>query len=302
MGGIFDTAGAHKLFILVREDVIHLVATHKSCGTQRYVQLITSLIIIPESLASALGHGYSHERGHLWRVEIVQRGINVPTVEACVSEIIDFRDRVLVKFPVMRMHELDVLQAFVLRDQTITNDLDFWLVWNGLKIWVENAAFGVKGFAVSIALSVGIESVGKLILSFGRAARLTLKYYDLGPVEGLTDVGKVIICRMLSVLSRREYCGSHILTQEVTVPRSAPIQGNYLSHAEFRAAHSPVKFSTFTLFMIAPKSGSKDGIDTALMDEESERMPMIVLSVEDYIRVNEDYLWELFREALCRSF
>ena len=65
-----------------------------------------------------------------------------------------------VKLPMMRMHEFDVLEAFIFRHEAVADDLYFGLVRDGLQIWVEDAAFCVEGFAVAVALGGGVEAVG----------------------------------------------------------------------------------------------------------------------------------------------
>lgn len=47
------------------------------------------------------------------------------------------------KGPVVRMFQLDVGQAFVRVNQPVANDLDLWLVRNGLQVWVEDAPFAI---------------------------------------------------------------------------------------------------------------------------------------------------------------
>lgn len=86
------------------------------------------------------------------------------------------------KFSMMRVVELDVLQSLILRHKTVPDDLHFWLMRDGLQIWVQNASLGIKGFAVSISLCLGIESLGKLILSSRGATRLALEDDYLGLV------------------------------------------------------------------------------------------------------------------------
>lgn len=69
---------------------------------------------------------------------------------------------------VMRVREAEVVEALVRRDGAVANDLDFGLVGHGLEIWVEDAAFGVKGFPVAVALTgFRVEALSQLVLSSG---------------------------------------------------------------------------------------------------------------------------------------
>ena len=90
-----------------------------------------------------MGYGDSHEGGHHWWIEIVERGIDVPAVEAGVREIIFFGDEVLVKCLMVRVLELDVVQSFVLWHEAVADYLDLWLMRNSFEIGVEDAPFGV---------------------------------------------------------------------------------------------------------------------------------------------------------------
>ena len=91
----------------------------------------------------------------------------MPAVKPRMREIVFFGNRVLVEFLVVGVHELDVGKAFVLRHYTITNDLYFWLVWDGLEIRVQDTTFSVQSLAVAIANGGRVEAVGQLILGFG---------------------------------------------------------------------------------------------------------------------------------------
>jgi len=73
----------------------------------------------------------------------------------------------LVELLVVRVNKLDTLQAFVLGDETVADNLDFRLVGYGFQVWVEDAPFGVEGFAVAVTGRAGIEALGQLVLGFG---------------------------------------------------------------------------------------------------------------------------------------
>lgn len=76
---------------------------------------------------------------------------------------------------------------------TIADDLHFRLVRDGLEIWVEDTSLRIKGFAVSVALGLGIESSGQFILCFRGAARLALEDDYLGLVKGIADKSEFIV-------------------------------------------------------------------------------------------------------------
>lgn len=89
-------------------------------------------------------------------------------------QIVSFRDGVLVKLPMVWMHELEVFETLVLWNMAVADDLHLRLVWDSLKIRVENAAFGVECLAMPVALSLWVETSSEFVLCFGRALRLAL--------------------------------------------------------------------------------------------------------------------------------
>ena len=117
----------------------------------------------------------------------------MPAEEARVSQIIGFGDGVFVEFPVMRMHELDVMETLVFRNKAVANDLHLGLVRDRFQIGVEDAALCVESFAVAVRLGVGIESSGKVILRFGGQGGLPFQNDHLRLVQSVTDLGEFIV-------------------------------------------------------------------------------------------------------------
>ena len=76
----------------------------------------------------------------------------------------------------------------------ITNDLDFWLMGHSLQVRMENAAFGIERFAVSIALSRRIEALSQLILCSWGTAGLVLEDHDVRLIDAVPDDVEVFIC------------------------------------------------------------------------------------------------------------
>ena len=111
-------------------------------------------------MAAAAWYGDGEEGRHFWGVEVVERGVDVPAVEARVGEVVLGGNGVLVEFLVVGVHEGDVGEAFVLGYVAVADDLHFGLVGDGFKVWVQDAAFGVKGLAVAVANCGGVKAVG----------------------------------------------------------------------------------------------------------------------------------------------
>ena len=117
-------------------------------------------------MAAAARDGDGEEGRHFWGVEVVERGIDVPAVEARVGEVVLGWDGVLVEFLMVGVHEGDVGEAFVLRDVAVADDLHFGLVGDGFEVRVQDAAFGVEGLAVAVASCGGVKAVGEFVLGF----------------------------------------------------------------------------------------------------------------------------------------
>lgn len=67
----------------------------------------------------------------------------MPAEEARVVEVLGVGNVRLVELAVVRVAELDVLEAFVLLDEAVADDLDLGLVRNSLEIGVQDGSLGV---------------------------------------------------------------------------------------------------------------------------------------------------------------
>ena len=117
-------------------------------------------------MTAAAWDGDGKEGRHFWGVEVVERGVDVPAVEARVGEVVLWGNGVLVEFLVVGVYEGDVGEAFILGDVAVANDLDFRLVGNGFEVWVQDAAFGVECLAMAVAGGRGVKAMGKFVLGF----------------------------------------------------------------------------------------------------------------------------------------
>lgn len=50
----------------------------------------------------------------------------------------------------MRVLQTNIAQTFVLSDGPVANDLDLWLMGDGLQIWVQDAALCIEGLAMPV--------------------------------------------------------------------------------------------------------------------------------------------------------
>jgi len=111
----------------------------------------------------------------------------MPAVEAGEVKVVFGRNDRLVEGLVVRVLELNVLQALVLWHEAIANDLHLWLVWDRLQVWVQDAALSIEGLAVAVACGFGIKALGKLELGLGRDMSLVLEDDYLMSEESISD-------------------------------------------------------------------------------------------------------------------
>ena len=150
----------------------------------------------------------------------------MPAVESGKVMIVLLRDRVSMKGPVVRMFQLDVHQAFVRVNQPVSNDLDLWLVRNGLQVWVEDAPFAVLGFSMAVGGGGRVEALGEGVLGFGGEVELV---FD--------DEDEVFVERVVEGVERGVY---RVLLA-------------YSLHVVYGALAVPVRFSRSTFSTTAPK-------------------------------------------------
>lgn len=142
-------------------------------------------------MPAARGDFDCQEGGHDGRGEAVEGGVDVPSVEPRVCEVVGFGDGGGVEGFVVGVAEGDVLKAFVGRHKAVADDLDLGLVGDCFEVGVEDGAFGVYCFAMTIRGCEGVEAVGELVLGAWGDVGLGFEDYDLVGEEGVTDEGKV---------------------------------------------------------------------------------------------------------------
>ena len=118
-------------------------------------------------MPAAGGDGDGEEGGYAGWVQGVEGGVDVPTVIARVGEVVLWGNGVFVEGLVVGVDEGDVLETFVQGDEAVADDLHLGLVRDGLQVGVEDAAFGIQGFAVAVAVGGGVEALRELVLGFG---------------------------------------------------------------------------------------------------------------------------------------
>lgn len=109
-----------------------------------------------------------------------------------MGEVIGFWDYGLVECLVVWVLELDVFEAFVRLDEAVANDLDLWLMWNGLEVRMEDAFLSIQSLSVTIRCGLWVEFVRQSELGLGRYMRLVLEDNYLVSEESISDNFEVL--------------------------------------------------------------------------------------------------------------
>ena len=168
VGSVLDFGTNCEALQVGREDVKHDFARDKRSRAKRNLELVASPIVVSTDLVRALGYSDTIKGGDLWRVEIVQCSIDVPSVEASDAlSVILGRDHGLVEGRVTGVLEARLGETFVVVYHAIANQLHLRYRGDGLEIWVKNGLLRFTGFvvAVAVALRLGVES---LVISIRR--------------------------------------------------------------------------------------------------------------------------------------
>lgn len=132
VGGVLDAGGAGKVLVLGAEAVEHVVAAYKGGSAQGHVQLVACAVVVAAGLAAAAGDLDGEQGGDDGGRKIIERGVDVPAVEAREVVVLFGRDLGGVEGAVVGVAELEIGEAFVGGDEAVTDDLDLGLVGDGL--------------------------------------------------------------------------------------------------------------------------------------------------------------------------
>ena len=138
---------------LRRQNVEHGLAIYERSRAERDGKLITGPIVIPNDLWVALRDLNAIQRCHPWWVEVVQGGVDVPTIEASVSLLLVLgRDPSFVEGWVRRVLELRLSETFVVVNDAVADQLDLRHAWDGLEIRVKHGLDFLSCFVISVSV------------------------------------------------------------------------------------------------------------------------------------------------------
>ena len=158
MGCILNFWPHRQTLQLCGQNIKHNLSRHKCRRSQWNLKLISSSIIIPAYLLRTLRNIDSVQSGHSGRVEIIQSGIDVPTIESGDAfRLIFWRNVCLVEGDVVGMFQACFSKAFVVVYRTIADKLDLRHRRDCLKIRMENGFLGLASLVVSVAIALRLR-------------------------------------------------------------------------------------------------------------------------------------------------
>lgn len=197
---VLHFCAAGEGFVFWGEEVVHFLAGHEDRAPARDGgEFVACAVVVAESQRGGLGDMDGHEGCDPGRVEVVERGVDVPAVKARYVSVVLVRDRVGVEGFVVRVLERDILQPLKLVHVPVPDHLDLRLVRNSLQIRVQDGLFGVESFAVAVAGYGWVEHAREFILGFGREVLLAFEQQDLVGVESAPDGVEVCLVEVLEV-------------------------------------------------------------------------------------------------------
>ena len=116
---------------------------------------MTCTIIVSDSLTRALRHAFSIQGRNTGRVQVIQRGVNMPAVKSRYTKIVFvlLGDDGFVKCLVAGMLELRRGETLVVVDQSVANDLDLRHPRDGLEVGVQDRFLVRLGLLVPVSVA-----------------------------------------------------------------------------------------------------------------------------------------------------
>ena len=153
MGRIAHSSAHGDALQLAREYIEHRLSRDERGRAERDGQRIARPVIVATRLPCALRHGDRVQGGHPGRGEVVERGVNVPAIEARDARcLIGGRDWSLVEGRVGRVLERRCLEALVIVDGAVANQLHLRHARDRLEVWMEDGLFGRLRLVVAMAV------------------------------------------------------------------------------------------------------------------------------------------------------
>ena len=164
MGCISDLAPDSQALELWRQDIEHSHTGDEGGCTQGNWEFIRRAIVISDDLMFASRDLRRVKGGDLWRREVVQRSVDVPSVETGVTfGSILWGNLGLVETGVLRVLQLGFVKTFVIVNGTVPDELNLRDPRDRLEVGVEDRFGAFFGFvvAVTVGVALGIECLAE---------------------------------------------------------------------------------------------------------------------------------------------
>lgn len=139
MGCVSDLASDGQALQLRRQDIEHGSPRNKRGGTQGNFKFIRGAIVISDDLALAPRYLHRVKGGNLGRREVVQGGVDVPSVESGVTFSCVLGGNLgLVETRVLRMLQLGFGETFVVVKGAVSDDLNLGDSRDRLEVGVKD--------------------------------------------------------------------------------------------------------------------------------------------------------------------
>ena len=151
MGRIAHPRAHRDALQFPREDVEHRLARDERGRAERDGQRVARPVVVPARLPRALRDADAVQRRHPGRGELVERGVDVPAVEARDAERGVFGgDGRLVERGVGGVLERRGLEALVVVHGAVADELHLGHARDRLEVWMEDGLFGRLGLVVPV--------------------------------------------------------------------------------------------------------------------------------------------------------
>ena len=153
MGRVAHSCAHRDALQLAREYIEHRLARDERGRAERDRQLVSRAVVIAARLLRALRHTHGVQGRHPRWGEVVQRGVDVPAVEACdAGSLVRGRHGRLVEGGVGGVLERGGGEALVVVDGAVADELDLWDARDRLEVGVEDGLLGRLRLVVSMAV------------------------------------------------------------------------------------------------------------------------------------------------------
>lgn len=136
----------------------------------------------------------SKQTGDLGRIQFVQSGIHVPSIEPCLSRsFVFFRKNILVEDLVVRMRQFSFLYTLVVSDNAVSEKLNLRNVGKRRQISSDDGFLCSVLSSVTIRVDLGVKSFRHLVLRLWADVALVANYNDLVSIHCFFELFKVVI-------------------------------------------------------------------------------------------------------------